>query len=212
MEKLNRNEALRYLGYGDNEPDEKVLELLDKCEKELVNTAEPKYLWKAFDIDKCPVEFKGNDISEHLNKCEKVVLMCATLGANADRIIRKAEITEMAEAIVLDAMASVYVEKICDDCEKDIKEHYPDLFMTWRYSPGYGDFPIDVQGEFLSVLDAQKRIGLCATSSSILTPRKSVTAVIGLTREKLEQKKSGCQSCNLKDTCKFRKKGERCGF
>lgn len=212
MQKLNRAEALRYMGYGNNLPDEKMTLLIDKCEEQLLAAAEPKHIFAVFDKDKCPVSLKGKDIAQHLEKSEKVVLMAATLGAKADRLIRTAEIKEMAEAVILDALASTAIEQVCDNAEKEIHESFADYFMTWRFSPGYGDFPIDIQGEFLKVLDAPKKIGLCVNSSNILTPRKSVTAVIGLLKEKPEQKKSGCQSCNLKGTCQFRQKGERCGF
>ena len=212
MQKLNRTEALRYMGYGSNLPDEKMTALIDRCEEELLGAVKPKFIFAAFDKDKCPVRLSGNDIAKHLEKSEKVVFMAATLGANADRLIRMAEVREMAQAIILDALASTAIEQVCDDAEKAIHEKFPEYYMTWRYSPGYGDFPIDIQGDFLKVLDAPKKIGLCANSSNILTPRKSVTAVIGLSKEKPEQKKSGCQSCNLKGTCQFRQKGERCGF
>ena len=52
--------------------------------------------------------------------------------------------------------------------------------QTWRFSPGYGDLPLSLQEELLSAVEAGKRIGLATTAGYMLTPMKSVTAIIGL--------------------------------
>ena len=54
--------------------------------------------------------------------------------------------------------------------------------ITYRYSPGYGDLTISHQSDILSLLNAQKLIGLSALESAILVPVKSVTAFIGWKR------------------------------
>ena len=95
--------------------------------------------------------------------------------------------------------------------DKTVKSDLPQLEQTWRFSPGYGDLPIEIQGEFLQVLDAPKRIGLYATANNILTPRKSVTAVIGLSENKISKGRRGCVICSMKDACPYRKRGEHCG-
>ena len=95
--------------------------------------------------------------------------------------------------------------------EKEMKEKTGGSY-TWRYSPGYGDYPIECQGAFLSALNAGRLIGLTVTESNILLPRKSVTAVIGISEKEIESsEKRGCDSCKLRETCKFRKEGKGCG-
>ena len=47
---LNRKEALRYLGYKKNEPDERVEELMNECEELVLKTAIPRYIYKKFDF------------------------------------------------------------------------------------------------------------------------------------------------------------------
>ena len=66
--------------------------------------------------------------------------------------------------------------------------------------------------DFLTLLDAPRKIGLCATDSSILTPRKSVTAIIGLSNHPIEKPKKNCATCRMRDRCAFRKKEEHCGL
>lgn len=205
-----KKEALRYLGY-KGEPDERTNELLNRAEAELKTAVEPKFCWRVFDKSDCGNIIIGNDIRNHLIDSEKIILFAATLGPAADLIIRKAEISNMAYAVVLDAYASAMIEEYCDSCEKEMKAKTGGCY-TFRYSAGYGDYPISVQGEFIRMLSADKLIGLTATESHILVPRKSVTAVIGITDREKKEIINKCDSCNMKDRCSFRKEGLNCGY
>lgn len=216
---LNRAEALRYMGQADLNCDGRLEKLMDDCEAELLLAVRPRYLYQCFDLtreedgihlEKTSLILPGNDIRNHLAGCEKAVLMCATLSSDVDRIIRVAELSDMLSALAIDCLASTAVEQLCDKVELKIKQDFPAYEMTWRYGVGYGDLPISLQREFLMVLNAGKKIGLNATASNILTPRKSVTAVIGLSRQKLPPAKRGCAVCNLKGTCAYRQKGIHC--
>lgn len=44
----------------------------------------------------------------------------------------------------------------------------------------------------------------------MLTPTKSVTAVIGLSKNPIPQRARGCQTCSMNKKCQFRQKGGRC--
>ena len=206
-----KEEALRYLGYKGAEPDSATAALLDRAYKELSEAAAPKFCYKVLDKKDCGGILAGNDIYKHLEGCERVIIFAATLGNGADKLIRSAEISDMAYAIVADALSSAMIEEYCDNCEKEMKEKTGGNY-TWRYSPGYGDYPIECQGAFLAALNAGRLIGLTVTESNILLPRKSVTAVIGISEKKIESsEKRGCDSCKLRETCKFRKEGKGCG-
>ena len=119
----------------------------------------------------------------------------------------------MAKAVVTDALASAAVEEVCALAESEIKSRSESGFFTWRYAPGYGDFDINIQKDFLSLLDAQKKIGLYTSGDTmLLTPIKSVTSVMGVSDTPLPPKKRGCITCNMKDSCAFRKRGSHCGY
>ncbi|HHZ06442.1 MAG TPA: methionine synthase [Clostridiales bacterium] len=219
LESLNRIEAMRYLGCGSTPPDDNTKALLDECELKVLSACQPKYLYKYFDIDTitssvtlkgCSLVLGGRDIVAHLEGCYGVVIMCATLSGGIDNLIRTLQITDMARAVVANALASVAVEQVCDRVEKLIDMQYNNCYKTFRFSPGYGDLPIDIQKDFLTVLDAPKKIGLCTGATRMLTPIKSVTAIIGLSNNTIGKKKRGCVSCNLKGSCQFRKAGNRC--
>ena len=183
---------------------------MDECEKAVLEKASPKYLYVEKDLP-CPQIMGGKDIESHLNGCEKAIVMCATVGSGVDKLIRISQISDMARAVVMDSLASVAVEQVCNAFDKIIAEKYSDYNMTFRFSPGYGDYPIELQKIILQMLDAPKKIGLCTNDNFLLTPTKSVTAVLGLSKNPIERKKRGCAICNMRETCKFRRKGLHCG-
>ena len=210
LEKLNRNEAVRYLGGVGIRLNYRMDVLMDECEKAVLEKASPKYLYVEKDLP-CPQIMGGKDIESHLNGCEKAIVMCATVGSEVDKLIRISQISDMARAVVMDSLASVAVEQVCNAFDKIIAEKYSDYNMTFRFSPGYGDYPIELQKIILQMLDAPKKIGLCTNDNFLLTPTKSVTAVLGLSKNPIERKKRGCAICNMRETCKFRRKGLHCG-
>ena len=211
LEKLNRNEAVRYLGGSGITLNYRMDRLMDECEKEIIAKSSPKYLYVERDL---PFEeiMQGEDIKNHLDGCEKAIVMCATLGAEIDKIIRINQISDMAKAVVLYSFASVAIEQVCAKFDELIAEKYEGYFQTFRFSPGYGDYPIELQKSVLSMLDAPRKIGLATNENSLLTPTKSVTAVMGLSKTPIDRKKRGCAVCNMRDRCKFRRNGEHCGF
>lgn len=211
LDRLDRKETLRYMGGAKTKPNKTIEDLMDVCEAELLKAARPKYLYKIIDLP-CEEITAGNDIRRHLNGCDKAALMCATLGAEADRLIRIAQISDMARAVVLDSMASVAIEQVCQKIDSLLAGQFPDRYFTFRYSPGYGDYPIELQKTFLRILDAPRKIGLSLSESCLLIPAKSVTAVAGLSRAPVERGRRGCAVCSLRKTCQYRKNGEHCGF
>lgn len=219
--KINRDEAFRYMGYKTGDIGSKILEFTDDCEKALLKAVKPRYIYRVFDVERSndgigvkntSLVLKGKDISEHLKDCQRCVLMCATISADVDRLIRSYEAVDMTKAFIADCLASAVIEQVCNQAEIEIKSKLEGCNFTWRFSPGYGDFPIDIQSEFIEILEAPKRIGVNTSASLTLIPRKSVTAVIGLSENEISRGKRGCVCCNMRDRCEFRKRGERCGI
>lgn len=216
---INRAEAFRYMGLRGEFP-ENIVTLADECESRLIAAATPKFYWIYADIADISEEtvtlaghklvLRGKDISEHLNGCFGTALLCATLGDGVDKLLRTVQTEDMAKALTADALASAAVEQVCDIAEKEIGERFADKFTTWRFSPGYGDFPLECQGDFLTAVNAMRTVGVCVTDGGLLTPTKSVTAVIGISEEPIPKKRRGCGTCTIREKCNFRKNGERC--
>lgn len=104
------------------------------------------------------------------------------------------------------------VEQTADAAEQTLRneEREEGQFLTGRFSPGYGDYPIAVQNDLLRLLDAPRKIGLCATPAHLLTPRKSVTAVLGVAGHPVTGRRAGCANCALRERCAYRKEGKTC--
>lgn len=210
---IEKNEVYRYLGYGTDYPDEKIMKIIDECCQKIVSVAVPRWAYRTFDIkiaegsvilDK-DILLHSYDLAKNLKTCSKAAIFCATLSQEIDKLINMAQTNNMAEAVILDACASAAIESLCDYVENLIKDENVGATFPSRFSPGYGDFSLSVQGELLNLLNASRRIGVCVTNENILTPRKSVTAVFGISNSDVQQQ--SCEACSMKNSCVYRPKG-----
>jgi 5-methyltetrahydrofolate--homocysteine methyltransferase len=53
-----------------------------------------------------------------------------------------------------------------------------------RFSAGYGDLPLEYQKKIFDLLDPHTQIGLTLNDSYLMSPSKSVTALIGVEKIK----------------------------
>ena len=207
-----RAETLRYLGAGGWQPDAASQVLLQKAEDALRAAATPRGVWKQLPLTALPLQNAGNDIARHLRGCDAMVLMAVTLGSGADTLMRRLELTDIALAAVVDAMASAVMEELCNALEAEIRTsvqaqgHY----LTGRFSPGYGDCPLSLNDEICLAVDSVRGCGLAVTPQHLLTPRKSTTAILGMADHPVTGTRAGCATCHLKLTCWFRKRGTTC--
>ena len=205
LSSLDRAEALRYMGGHGVNPDNITQALMDRAEEEILKICRPVYTFT--EIPKDSPALGGEDIKKVVEKSEKVVLIAATLGIYVDKLIRKWQITDMAQAVVIDAMASVAIEQFMDKIELELSERYSGYYFTNRFSPGYGDYPLEKQREIVRLLNTEKKLGLNLTESLMLNPTKSVTAVIGVGKEEVKEKRSctsKCSRCGNKN-CPYRR-------
>lgn len=230
LEKLNRDELYRYLGYAtdidENTPDDIVRGIIDKYEEKLFKIIRPAYVWHTFDIREAykvsryrGIEVVGTDlilegeaIKNHLSQCTQAVLMCATLSGEADKLIRQTQLRDMAEALIVDTAASTAIEQVCNIAEEQIRESFPHKYMTYRFGVGYGDLPLYHERMILDILNAGRQIGLSCTENNILTPAKSVVCIIGLSDSPLKKGQKGCATCNMRERCSYRKRGLSCSY
>lgn len=209
---IDKKEVRRYLGYGGAEADETVTALIEECINELTNVVTPRCVYKQYDLVlNSHIEFAGmivnsKNLNKNLEQCSKIVLFAATLGVQADFLLKKYSKTQMSKAVVLQACAAAYIEAYCDECQFGIELEMQALgyYLRPRFSPGYGDFGIHHQLDIINVLECPKKIGLTLTDSFILAPSKSVTAIIGLSKEPQNCHKKGCEECE-KVNCQFRR-------
>ncbi|MBP1736979.1 MAG: Methionine synthase activation domain [Oscillospiraceae bacterium] len=209
---IDWDEARRYAGIKTFDP--RLEELLRDCGRELMAAAEPRAIWKrmtllqtASGVRLGELEFDSADLRRHLEGCGEAALLAATLGVETDRLIRRSGLKDMSRALLLQACAASLLERCCDGWGEALAAE-TELYLTPRFSPGYGDFSPRYQRELLDSLNAAKRIGLTVTEGMMLAPAKSVTAVIGLTDQTGGRNggcaPQGCRACGKAD-CQFRR-------
>lgn len=195
--------------------DFRLAEQMDEAEKLLKAAARPKAVYRIIEIsdilsndENVSAGPKSLSVEKHLEGCHKATLMAVTLGTDVDQLLRRTQVTDMAMAVIIDSGASVLIEQIADDFQNEIKIG---PFTTPRFSPGYGDWTITEQARIIRMLDAQKQIGLNVTKDSLMIPRKSITAVIGIADHPVKGCLATCDQCVLKDKCELKKEGKFCG-
>lgn len=214
---FNKKEVLQYLRWTGSEIPREVDALIDDCMAQTLSVAEPRWTWTVSPIDRAArtpaLAFTGQDVPALLADCDRVVFFAATLGNGLEMAIRRAQVRDMTRALVLDCCGSAAIEAVCDEAEGEILTalNDPSVYLTDRFSPGYGDLPITAQPDLLAAVDGPRRIGLHLTASNILTPRKSVTALIGLADRPQNKRFRGCAYCSMFETCAYRKAGTTCG-
>ena len=190
-------EILRYAGC--READERVRALLGECLDEVLPVLSYTVCFR--EIDPAPFAARSAQLARCLDGCERVVLMAATLGVGIDRLIAKYGRLSPAKAVLLQAIGTERAEALCDAFCDDLAEE-TGLIPRPRFSPGYGDLPLSVQQEVVALLQADKRIGVTLNDSFLMSPSKSVTAFVGLSRDG----RTAVNKCRLCDTtdCAFR--------
>lgn len=209
---IDKEEALRYLGYKNIRADEETDKLVNEAISELRKISELKYVYRIFNIKRESnsisfeniINIKSKSLETLFKDCEKSAVMAATVGFQVEKRIRYYSLTDLSKGIVFDACADACIEALCDLAEDEIKKLAAEegCGTTIRYSPGYGDVPVLHQGEILAALNAQKLIGLTSSDSSILIPRKSVTAFMGFSKKNEINNKS-CATCNIYKSCNY---------
>ena len=210
-DEVDIQQAARYMGARGG-PDAATRALLERWAAPLLAAAAPRAVWLRAPVSALGELWQGKDIARHLAGCGEAVLLAVTLGPGVDAQIRRAGVGDVAAGAASDALASALTEQAADQAEASLREMAAaeGVYLTGRYSPGYGDWPIGVQPRIAALLDTARRIGLCVTDTCLMLPRKSVTAALGVSREPVTGYRAGCAHCQLRDKCEYRKRGETC--
>lgn len=171
---VNEREALRYAGCR-GEADEALLSLLQECVRESESAFSPRVCFATFPTAVLLQAFGESELVKlRLKDTQSAVVFAATVGLEIDRLILRYESVSPAKALVLQALGAERIESLCDTFCAEFSNARP------RFSPGYGDLPVQAQEWFFKVLNIPKNIGVTLNSSLLMTPTKSVTAILPL--------------------------------
>lgn len=180
---VRRAEMLRYARCGDGVGVEKEAEQAQRLVDDLIRPAAAAVV---FDIKRdgeklfvADTELEGKSIKKLLAPCNKCVVMAITVGFELDMKIAALGSSSPAHSLLADAAASSAVEDACDACCESIESELG-VKLTPRFSPGYGDLPMNIQPALLTLTNARRYLGLTVGTGCMLSPIKSVTAIAGI--------------------------------
>ena len=202
---LDEQEALRYALCGVD-TDDKVKGSLRACIYESEGQFSYRVCYVVMDREKLLAEFPKNEQERLLSRvlgAEKVVVFCATVGLGIDRLVNGYSRIDTEKALLFQALGTERVESLCDVFCEDMQAEHAPLFVGGRFSPGYGNLPLQMQQTVFALLNCQKHIGVTLGDGLLMTPTKSVTAFLPLYTT-AHKSTAGCVACNKQD-CVARK-------
>ena len=186
---VNLREVLRYIGAKQTsaELDEMIRECLIEAEKKLIY----KICYTEVDLSigenilLADTVICSEDLKKNLSGCDRAVIFAATVGLELDRLIARYSAISPARALIFDGIGAERVESLCNLFNEDLAETVAreGRLLRPRFSAGYGDFPIEVQRDIFRLLDCPHKLGLTLNDSMLMSPSKSVTAIIGVYKQ-----------------------------
>ena len=184
---IDRREILRYAGVRGEAPELEAV--LTSCLEELTGRLSYRVCFTELAVaaDRDTVRLgetvlRSADLSRRLEGCSRAVVVAATVGNEPDRLIARYNRVSPARALMLQAVGTERVEALCDCFEAELREDTERQGgrIRQRFSPGYGDLSLALQSELFRLLDCPRRIGVVLNESLLMSPSKSVTAIIGI--------------------------------
>ncbi len=208
--KIDINEVYRYMGCKD--ATKEVADLVQRCLLEAENIITYKCCYERFainiedEIDLGFAKTTSKSLKKNLQGCSEIVLFTATIGIEIDRLIQKYSKVSSSSALTFQAIGGALIEQWCNELCKRFADHLKKegKFLRPRFSPGYGDLPLDLQKDIFRVLDCSRRIGVSLTDGMLMIPTKSVSAIVGISNIDQRCNLKGCEACDNKN-CLYRR-------
>lgn len=160
-------------------------DVIESCKERLLKTADCRFA--AVRVKVCYPgenridlgfgEFFSRDLYDNLSGANEVFIFAVTTGIAVDRLLASLYLTSPAEHFITDALSSALAEAAADKADEILRQ---DLNCCQRYSPGYGDLPLSLQPKVLDSVNAGRLLGITLSRALLMTPRKSVTAIMGI--------------------------------
>ena len=176
--------ALIYLQIDDNPPAKAIAQELWATASRLADKSYWIHLLTCddfFDVFR-PYAQESASIRRLLCTAQEVILFAATIGPDIENLSRRLmKKNEVFRGYVLDRIGSYLVEHEIRRLDKRLEVLYEERgwFCTRRFSPGYGDFPLEAQTVLVSLARDEFPV-LEVTPAGFILPEKTVTAVKGV--------------------------------
>lgn len=197
----NISEIARYSGA--RETDDNLIALINSCiaEGERENAAVYSVCYSASPLNVSGdvstifgVQFKSKNLAAALYGCDEALVFACTMGIGIDRLIKKYSEVNPSRALIFQAYGAERIESFTDRFLSDYAAETGKK-LAGRFSPGYGDLPLEAQRDVFALLNPEKRIGVTLNDGLLMSPSKSVTAIAGIGKSLSECDKNACENC-----------------
>jgi len=193
---VDLKEVWRYSGCREVPSDEAMVSLMDEVIREYSGIARGKVCFVR--APHMPFETSSKGLAKVIAGSSEIIVFAATVGIEFDRLIGRFKRTSPAKALILQALGAERAEALCDTFCSSFEGR------TSRYSPGYGDMPLEHQKDVFELLRCEEKIGVSLNESLLMTPSKSVTAIFGIRDGGISEDGHDCSNCGLLG-CEFRR-------
>lgn len=206
------------MGYGDALPDADVQAETERMISRVKEILRPQF---SFFITKATLDEENNllttgyatmdigrIISRQLRGSSAFAFFVATAGMEFENLQEQLKTEgDMVSIFIADAMGSVIAEKAADCMELALQQTLASsgLKHTNRFSPGYCGWHVSQQHLLFSHFPTPQPCGITLSESSLMTPIKSVSGIIGIGAT-VRHIDYTCGLCDYKDCYKRRRK------
>lgn len=197
-------------------PDNEMIDNIEKLKDEISKIIKPKCLFSFYKANSARKNYigVGNQefhtgvvITQYLTEAEYYVVMVATAGHEFQELQHELKASgDIYKEFLLDSIGSAIAEALvvwaCLKIEEIAAEQR--WGVSFPYSPGYCGWHVSQQQLLFSLLP-DTPCGISLSDSSLMSPMKSVSAVIAVGSNTRKQK-YGCELCNKPDCYKNRNK------
>ena len=212
---VNRAQILNLLEQSENEADNHIADLVDKLIPGSAAAATPMggFVWEdqisldpgnrlKIGREKFAI---GPEIFRKLKHAGSVVIFAVTAGPGPETLARELmHQGSYLEGFITDLIGTAIVEWVADQVHQTIREQAAirGLKVTNRYSPGYCSWDVKEQQKLFRLIPPES-CGISLAESSLMTPIKSVSGIIG-TGSRVSFSPNSCRYCPM-TTCSFRR-------
>lgn len=211
-------EIIRLVGNPDGALDRHTRELVDQLIERCGELARPKGGFAWFDSgtflseDELELEgvrfLVGKIIARELKHAEAFSFFAVTLGPGPESLGRGCiRSGDYLEGYLIDLIGSAMVESLAGEIHAHIKSvaEKKGMKVTNHYSPGYCSWAVGEQQKLFGLLPPDW-CGISLSGSSLMSPIKSVSGIIGI-GSGVQYRTASCTLCSMPH-CQFRKKPE----
>ncbi|MDR2676811.1 MAG: hypothetical protein LBC05_02250 [Endomicrobium sp.] len=193
--KISYNKLLTRLGYCQSKMklDSKIVMLIEENLSLAQKIIEPKIAVASDNIKfinnnivcfENGYTMKSRNVAYLLRNCFMAYGVCVTVGSKIEsKRDEFLKIREIFKALILDSAGSVAAEETISIANLRIETYEKNNgnMLTKRYSPGYGDWVLESNKDFLNWIGSEQ-IGVSLNKFYHMNPEKSVSALIGVNR------------------------------